>query len=67
KNAGPLVQAQAAELLPQSKLAADSLAETLVRLFTSRDILVRMGANAPGLAHPGAARRIAEMAVAVAR
>lgn len=67
KNAEALVEAQAAELLPQAKLTADSLAETLMRLFASPDTLAYMGEDARKMAHPGAAQRIAEMAVSVAR
>lgn len=67
RNADALVHAQAAELLPQAKMTAGSLTETLVRLFASPDQLAGMGASARRLAYPDAAKKIAEMAVRAAR
>jgi UDP-N-acetylglucosamine--N-acetylmuramyl-(pentapeptide) pyrophosphoryl-undecaprenol N-acetylglucosamine transferase len=67
KNAEALVAAGAAELLPQSKLTPQSLADTLLQLFSNPDRLRTMGAHARSLARPGAAHRIAEMVVRSAK
>jgi UDP-N-acetylglucosamine--N-acetylmuramyl-(pentapeptide) pyrophosphoryl-undecaprenol N-acetylglucosamine transferase len=63
KNAQALVQAGAAELLPQVKLTPESLVENLVRLFADSQELIRMATQVRALAKPGAAKRIAELAV----
>ena len=68
KNAEAFVQKRAGELLPQSQLSAESLTQTLIRLFSleHRAYLAETGQNARGLARPDAAQRIAEMAAKAA-
>jgi len=61
RNAGFLVQAGAAELLPQSQFSAANLQAALQRLFEDRPLLLRMAQHARGLAKPDAAIRVAEI------
>lgn len=58
-NAAWLVQAGAAELLPQSTLTADSLAAVLKRLLADPALLRQRAERARALARPEAARAVA--------
>lgn len=63
KNAQALATANAAVLMPQSELGPETLATEIVRLFSDRQQLAQMSANARKLSHVDAATRIAEIAV----
>ncbi|MGC2398907.1 MAG: undecaprenyldiphospho-muramoylpentapeptide beta-N-acetylglucosaminyltransferase [Acidobacteriaceae bacterium] len=65
KNAEVLVQGGAAKMLLEHEMTAPSLLEVLTGLLENRDALRAMSAHARAFAHPGAARRIAEMASAL--
>ena len=67
RNAEVLASAQAALVLPQSHLTADSLAGAIFGLLSDRTKLVAMGSNARALAHPDAAQRIVAMVLQLAR
>jgi UDP-N-acetylglucosamine--N-acetylmuramyl-(pentapeptide) pyrophosphoryl-undecaprenol N-acetylglucosamine transferase len=60
RNAQFLVQAGAAELLPQSQLSTANLSSTLQRLLASRQVLLNMAQRARALAKPDAAVKVAE-------
>ncbi|RMG28443.1 MAG: UDP-N-acetylglucosamine--N-acetylmuramyl-(pentapeptide) pyrophosphoryl-undecaprenol N-acetylglucosamine transferase, partial [Gammaproteobacteria bacterium] len=60
-NARYLADAGAAELLPQSRLTAERLAECLARLLGDRDRQRAMAQAARARAMPEAARRVAEI------
>lgn len=66
RNAQTLVEAGAAELLPESALNAQTLAERLDALLTQPDLRRRMADAARTLARPEAAEQIAEACLAVA-
>ncbi len=53
-------------VIPETELTAERLAETVSRLMADRARLATMGAAARRLAHPDAARTIAEMAARLA-
>lgn len=57
-NAQALVDAGAARLLPQSELAGDQLAETIIDLLSDPETLSAMATNARSLAAKGAAELI---------
>ena len=61
RNAQFLVQAGAAELLPQAALSAVSLAAVLQRLLADRQGLLSMAQRARALAKPHAARQVADV------
>lgn len=61
RNAAFLVNAGAAELLPQRNLSARSLATVLQRLLRDRGVLLQMAMRARALAKPAAAQRVAEI------
>jgi UDP-N-acetylglucosamine--N-acetylmuramyl-(pentapeptide) pyrophosphoryl-undecaprenol N-acetylglucosamine transferase len=65
-NAEALAQSGAAVVVEESKLEGVWLAETIAALLGDRPRLEAMSAAARGLAHPNAARDIAEMAARVA-
>jgi UDP-N-acetylglucosamine--N-acetylmuramyl-(pentapeptide) pyrophosphoryl-undecaprenol N-acetylglucosamine transferase len=66
RNAEALERAGAAVMLEESKLTRDSLVETVTTLLNDGARLLRMGEAARKLAHPNAAREIAEMAAKLA-
>jgi UDP-N-acetylglucosamine--N-acetylmuramyl-(pentapeptide) pyrophosphoryl-undecaprenol N-acetylglucosamine transferase len=61
RNAAQLVDAGAARLLPQPRLAPRTLAGELSDLAARPEELLRMAAAARGLARPGAAERVADL------
>ncbi|MDE2461471.1 MAG: undecaprenyldiphospho-muramoylpentapeptide beta-N-acetylglucosaminyltransferase [Gammaproteobacteria bacterium] len=61
RNAQFLVQAGAAELLPQAALSAASLAAVLQRLLADRPLLLNMAQRARALAKPQAALQVADV------
>ncbi len=65
KNAQALAQANAAVLLPQSELTPEKLGGEIVRLFSDRQQLTTMSANAQKLAHADAAAQIAQIAASL--
>lgn len=65
-NARYLVNAGAALLIAQPQLDAEALASLLSELFTDRARLLRMAEAARGLAHPEAARVVAEYCLRLA-
>jgi UDP-N-acetylglucosamine--N-acetylmuramyl-(pentapeptide) pyrophosphoryl-undecaprenol N-acetylglucosamine transferase len=67
RNAEALAKAGAARLIPQSELTPERLAKELLDLLQKPDELAIMAAAARQLAHPGAAREIADMAAALVR
>jgi UDP-N-acetylglucosamine--N-acetylmuramyl-(pentapeptide) pyrophosphoryl-undecaprenol N-acetylglucosamine transferase len=60
-NAGPLVRAGAAILVPDAELDADRLVDELTPLLDEPSRLVAMGEAARRLAHPDAAERVADL------
>ena len=66
RNAEALAQAGAAVVIPEAELTAERLVETVSKLMGDRTRLAGMGAAARRLAHPDAARAIAEMAARLA-
>src|SRR4051812_9398228 len=66
RNAQALERAGAALLIPQSQLASDLLAKSIIDLLQDRPRLAKMCSAAKQLAHPDAGREIAEMATAIA-
>ncbi len=58
RNAAFLVNAGAAQLLPQSELDAADLADRLSRLSADRGELMKMAGAARALAQPDAAERV---------
>ncbi len=65
RNAEALARFGAGFLLPEGELSAEKLTVTVTALLRDRDRLLAMGAAACKLAHPDAAHRIAQMAVAI--
>jgi UDP-N-acetylglucosamine--N-acetylmuramyl-(pentapeptide) pyrophosphoryl-undecaprenol N-acetylglucosamine transferase len=66
KNAEALVDAGAGVMLPEKELTPERLAETLAGLLGDRARLERMSEAARKMAHPDAAKEIAEMAARLA-
>lgn len=66
RNAQAFVRAGAARLIEDREMTGQKLFETVVELAADPPGLARMGAAARGLAHPGAARRAAEVLEEVA-
>jgi UDP-N-acetylglucosamine--N-acetylmuramyl-(pentapeptide) pyrophosphoryl-undecaprenol N-acetylglucosamine transferase len=66
RNAEALVRGGAALLVPESQLRPETLVEAVGGLFKDRTRLQRMAAAAGSMAHPNAAREIAEMAARMA-
>jgi UDP-N-acetylglucosamine--N-acetylmuramyl-(pentapeptide) pyrophosphoryl-undecaprenol N-acetylglucosamine transferase len=62
KNAQALVSADAGILMPQSELTAEKLGATIIDLFSHRERMDEMAANARKLAHADAAAQIAGIA-----
>ena len=60
------MNAGAAAMLEEANLSAESLAETVARLFADRAQLARMGEAAKALSHPDAAKDVAKMAAELA-
>jgi UDP-N-acetylglucosamine--N-acetylmuramyl-(pentapeptide) pyrophosphoryl-undecaprenol N-acetylglucosamine transferase len=67
KNADVLVVANAAAMLLEANLNAETLIQALLGLLSDRSRLAEMSENARKLAHPDASRCIAEMVVKIAR
>jgi UDP-N-acetylglucosamine--N-acetylmuramyl-(pentapeptide) pyrophosphoryl-undecaprenol N-acetylglucosamine transferase len=67
RNAEAFVRADAARLVEDREMTGEKLFETVARLAADPVGLARMGAAARGFAHPGAARRAAELLEEVAR
>jgi UDP-N-acetylglucosamine--N-acetylmuramyl-(pentapeptide) pyrophosphoryl-undecaprenol N-acetylglucosamine transferase len=66
-NAGPLVRAGAAILVPDGELDTDRLVAEVGRLLDDQGRLAEMGAAAHGLARPDAAERVADLVETHAR
>ncbi len=66
QNAAALAEGGAARLLPQSELSGDRLVDEVAALLRDRTQLGKMSEAAHGFAHPGAAARIASLAVRAA-
>jgi UDP-N-acetylglucosamine--N-acetylmuramyl-(pentapeptide) pyrophosphoryl-undecaprenol N-acetylglucosamine transferase len=66
-NAKALVDASAAVMMEEAGLTPERLAETIASLMQDRARLRAMGAAARQMAHPNAAREIAEIAAKLAR
>ncbi len=60
RNAGYLVNANAAKLLPQSVLEKKGLSTELLKLFDSRELLVEMASKSRALAKPDATKVVAD-------
>lgn len=67
KNADVLVAANAAAMLLEANLNAETLTQALLNLLKDRPRLAEMSENARKLAHPDASRSIAEMVMKIAR
>ncbi len=67
RNAEVLVAADAAVMLLQADLTAESLLNQLTTMFTNRSALAAMGQRAKTLAHPGALERIGQMIAQLAK
>ncbi len=67
RNAEAFVRAGAACLIEDREMTGENLFETVSRLAADPVVLTRMGVAARGLAHPGAARRAADVLEEVAR
>jgi len=67
RNAEAFVRAGAARLVEDREMTGEKLFETVAALAADPAGLERMGAAARGLAHPGAARRAADVLEEVAR
>ncbi len=67
KNAGFLVEAGAARLLPESKLDPESLSALLRGLITDRNVLITMAVAARNVAIPDSAERVASLCLEVAK
>ena len=67
RNAEAFVRAGAARLVVDRQMTAEKLFATVAELAADPDGLARMGAAAHSLAHPGAARRAADVLEEVAR
>lgn len=65
RNAQALEKRGAALLIPESELTSERLVETVATLLNDRPRLRRMGEEARSLAHPAAAREIADLAARV--
>ncbi len=66
RNAEALERAGAAIMIEESKLTPETLTETVSSLLADPERLSKMKRASRGLAHPDAARDIAEMAAALA-
>ena len=66
RNAEALERARAAVMLEESNLTSERLVETVRNMFADPDALTAMSIAARSLAHPQAAREIAEMAARLA-
>ena len=66
-NAGFLVQAGAAELLPQAELTPQRLADQLQALFSDRERLLHMAQAARRVATPEAAQQVAQRCLTLAQ
>lgn len=66
RNARAMVQAGAAQMLPQHELTAESLSKALTDLLLDRDGLRSMGENARAASHPGALQAIVQRILEVA-
>jgi UDP-N-acetylglucosamine--N-acetylmuramyl-(pentapeptide) pyrophosphoryl-undecaprenol N-acetylglucosamine transferase len=67
RNAQAFTRAHAARLIEDPDMTGEKLFRTVSKLAAAPAELARMGAAARGLAHPGAARRAAEVLEEVAR
>ena len=67
RNAEVLVAADAAAMLLQADLTAETLLAKLMEMLSDRSALVAMGQRAKKLAHPGAVERIGEMVAELSR
>jgi UDP-N-acetylglucosamine--N-acetylmuramyl-(pentapeptide) pyrophosphoryl-undecaprenol N-acetylglucosamine transferase len=67
RNAEAFARAGAARLVEDREMAGDKLFRTIAELSANPGVLERMGNAARALAHPGAARRAAEVLEEVAR
>jgi UDP-N-acetylglucosamine--N-acetylmuramyl-(pentapeptide) pyrophosphoryl-undecaprenol N-acetylglucosamine transferase len=67
RNAELLAKANAALLIPESELTPERFVKEVTSLLADPARLATMGAQARTLAHPDAAKHIAEMALSVAR
>jgi len=65
RNAEALAKAGAGQLIPEAELSPEKFTTAVATLLEDRARLQAMGAAARKLAHPDAARRIAEMAVEI--
>lgn len=66
KNAEFLAQQQAARVLPQGQLTAETLAEHLIEVFMNSHRLIEMAQQARMLARPRAAQQVADTCLEVA-
>ncbi len=66
RNAEALERASAAVMLEESDLNRESLVDTVTSLFADRARLAQMGQAASNLAHPNAARDVADIAARLA-
>ncbi|MCW8948657.1 MAG: glycosyltransferase, partial [Sedimenticola sp.] len=60
QNAGYLVNAGAAKLLPQPELEQTTLSDELLQLFNGRERLITMATKARSLSMPDATKRVAD-------
>jgi UDP-N-acetylglucosamine--N-acetylmuramyl-(pentapeptide) pyrophosphoryl-undecaprenol N-acetylglucosamine transferase len=67
RNAEAFVRAGAARMVEDREMTGEKLFETVAQLAADSAALTRMGAAARALAHPGAARRAAEILEEVSR
>jgi UDP-N-acetylglucosamine--N-acetylmuramyl-(pentapeptide) pyrophosphoryl-undecaprenol N-acetylglucosamine transferase len=67
RNAETFARHNAGVLLPQQDLTPERLTETVAGLLDNRERLLHMGEAARQLAHPDAARKIAELAITLSR
>ncbi len=67
RNAELLASEGAALLIPESELTAVSFVDQVAALLSDAPRMAQMAERAHGLAHPGAAARIAQMALEVAK
>ena len=66
RNAEALVEAHAAQLIPEAELSVERLVESIATAFSDPARLQNMARNARALSHPRAAAEIAEMAAKLA-
>ena len=65
-NAEPLGRAGGAVVIGDGELTAERLGDVLTELLTDRALLQRMADASKGLGRPGAAERVAELALELA-